>query len=274
MDPPPAGNGSGMAPEMTTATGGAPTLHDGTEVPPARFSDRVVDVVAGPATAVATGLGSMLRGARLFHPRGRAFHATMTITGDPRFAGTVLGEPGEYAAIARFSRGTGFAEPWPDMLGLAVRLFVGDGIRHDPASGWQDLLLLSSLPGVGVRNLIVFRPGYGSTFYSSIDRLGLGEHTVVVGARARFDGDPEPLPRLTELAAARDRVRFEFVTAPVLGDWSAPIASLGLGDELSRDESRPMRFSPFHRAGAIEPVGPVNTLRRRGYAGSQAGRPH
>lgn len=268
-----------MAPVMTTAAGGAPTRDDGTETPPARFSDRVVDAVAGPATAAVTGLGSMLRGARLFHPRGRAFRATMTITGDPRFAGTALGEPGEYAAVARFSRGTGFAEPWPDMLGMAVRLL---DVRHaddagrtgDPAAGWQDLLLLSSLPGAGVRNLIVFRPGYGSTFYSSIDRLGLGEHTVVVGARARFDGEPEPLPRLADLAAARDRVRFEFVTAPVLGEWSAPIASLGLGDELPQDESQPMRFSPFHRAGAIEPVGPVNTLRRLGYAGSQAGRPH
>lgn len=239
--------------------------------PPARLGDRVVDAVAGPVTAAVTGLGSALRGARMFHPRGRAFHATVRVDGDPRLSDSVLGGPGEYRAVARFSRGTGFPEPWPDMLGMAVRLYLPGDAQED---GRQDLLLLSSLPAVGVRNLIVFRPGYGSSFYSSIDRLSAGGGTVVLGARARFDGAPEPLPRLAELAAARDRVRFEFVTASLAGDWSQPVASLTLGAELPAQESLPLRFSPFHRAGGIEPVGAVNTLRRLGYAGSQAGRPH
>lgn len=262
---------------MTRAADAPSEHHDRTDVddPPARWSDRVIDAVAGPVTGLATGIGSALRGARLFHPRGRAFRATFRVEGDPRFAGTVLGAPGRRRAIARFSRGTGFAEPWPDMLGMAVRLLdAGPADGGEGSDQWQDLLLLSSLPGVGVRNLIVFRPGYGSTFYSSIDRLRLGEHTVVLGARAEFRGEPAALPRLSELAAARDRVEFAYSTAPVTGEWSVPVARLSLGDELGEDEAASLRFSPFHRAGGIEPVGAVNTLRRLGYAGSQRGRPH
>ena len=52
--------------------------------------------------------------------------------------------------------------------------------------------------------------------------LPLGEQTVVLGARAEFAGDPEPLPRLSELVAARDRLTFSFMTASLGGHWSAP----------------------------------------------------
>lgn len=67
---------------------------------------------------------------------------------------------------------------------------------------------------------------------------------------------------------------FSFMTASLAGDWSAPVATMSLGEEMAQEQSQGLRFTPFHRAGGVEPVGAVNTLRRLGHVGSQLGRPH
>lgn len=240
------------------------------ELPPAprRATDRVVDAVGGTASAAVLSAASAWRHARSFHPRGRTFRARLRIAGAARFAGSVLGDAGEYGGVVRFSRGAGVPEPLPDMLGLALRLTDADG-----AGGLQDLLMLSSVPVVGGRNVIVPQTDYGTCFYSSIDRLGVAGHTTVLGARPVVTGSPGSLARLDDLATAiaRGQVAFEVAVASPLGPWT-PVGTLTPGDEVPGAESEALRFSPFHAAGGVEPVGAVNALRRLAYAGSQRGR--
>lgn len=235
--------------------------------PPTRPADRVADAVGGTASAVVLGAASAWRRARSFHPRGRTFRARLRVHGNPRFVGSVLGDAGEHDGLVRFSRGAGVAEPLPDMLGLALRVDVGE----QP----QDLLMLSSLADVGVRHVIVPQSDYGACFYSSIDRLAVAGHTVVLGATPVLTGSPGSLARLDDLAAAIDtaEVGFEIAVASPLGSWT-PVATLTPGAEVPGGESEALRFSPFHTAGGVAPVGVVNALRRLAYVGSQRGRAH
>jgi hypothetical protein len=228
----------------------------------------VVDAVGGTASAAVLSLASAWRHARSFHPRGRTFRARLRVSGDQRFAGTVLGDAGEYDGLVRFSRGAGVAEPLPDMLGLALRLTDADG-----AGGLQDLLMLSSRSSVGVRNVIVPQRDYVTAFYSSIDRLSVADHTLVLGAAPVLTGSPGSLARLDDLASAISASRIDVVVsvASPLGSWT-PVATLTPGAEVPGDKSEGLRFSPFHTAGGVEPVGVVNALRRLAYAGSQRGR--
>jgi hypothetical protein len=223
--------------------------------------DRLVDSTAGRLAGPAFGLGSFLRRARVLHPRGRSFTARVRCSGDPRFAGTVLGEAGRHDGVVRFSRGAGVPEPWPDVLGLALRL--------DLADGPQDLLLVSSASAPLARHAIRPARDYGAPHYSSITPFRLGATTVVLGARAEHVGAPRPLERLAQLEDAVDAVRFRLLVAEPTGPWTtAGVVELGPPVPGER-----VRYTPFHRAGGLEPVGAVNALRRRAYADSQAARP-
>jgi hypothetical protein len=46
-----------------------------------------------------------------------------------------------------------------------------------------------------------------------------------------------------------------------------------LGPPVPDAQGERVRYTPFHRAGSLEPVGAVNALRRRAYADSAAARP-
>lgn len=226
--------------------------------------DRLVDTTAGRVVGPAFGLGSFLRRARVFHPRGRSFPARLSVPGDPRFAGTVFGAAGLHDGVVRFSRGAGVPEPLPDVLGLALRLDLDEGP--------QDLLLVSSASAPVARHAILPARDYGAAHYSSITPFRLGGTTAVLGARAEHVGARRPLERLAQLEDAVDVVRVRLLVAEPAGPWTtAGIVELGPPVPDARGER--VRYTPFHRAGGLEPVGAVNALRRRAYADSQAARP-
>src|SRR4051812_7231755 len=83
-----------------------------------------------------------LRGAKSLHPKGLVYAATLRIAGDDvaPAAAPLLREPGEHAAVVRFSRSLGLPDALPDLFGIAVRLpdALGPG-RH------QDFLTVTSI---------------------------------------------------------------------------------------------------------------------------------
>ncbi|CAA9248472.1 MAG: hypothetical protein AVDCRST_MAG54-1865 [uncultured Actinomycetospora sp.] len=231
--------------------------------PPAGPVDRLLDATAGRLVGPAFGLGSFVRRARVFHPRGRTFAVTVDVPGDESWAGTVFGERASHHGLLRLSRGAGVPEPLPDLLGRALRV--------DLAAGAQDLLLLSSAPAPGTRHVLVPARDYAGTHYSSISVFRLAGQTVVLGARAAEGHGP--LARLDEVSdAARRGLHIDLLVATPLGPWTT-VGTVTVHDPVPAEQSERLRFTPFHRAGGLEPVGLTNVVRRRAYADSQAARP-
>jgi len=233
--------------------------------PPRGPVHRVLDATVGRLVGPPFGVASFVRRARVFHPRGRTFEVTVQIAGDPVGEGTVLGRRATHTGRVRLSRGAGVPEPLPDLLGLALRL--------DLPGGPQDLLLISSRPAPGARQLLVPARDYGGALYSSISLFRVGGRSVVLGARPARDTAHGPLERLDDVAAAAQRgLRFDLLVATPLGPWET-VGSVELRGVVPDDRGERLRFSPYHRSGGIEPVGLANVVRRRAYADSQAGRP-
>jgi len=203
-----------------------------------------LDLASG---AVFGGL-SAVRRARIFHPRGTARLATVTVDGGDHPLHVLAGT---HDAVVRTSRGIGLPAPLPDFHGVAIKLLNA----HGPG-GHQDLLLVSSAAPVGARHLLVpVVEQLGEPRYSSLVRYrNAGGERFLVGAAP--DGDD----------------RFVLSTATVLSPWVV-VGAVELGAELDDAASGALRFSPWHTGGGITPVGALNRLRRGAYAGSQAARP-
>ena len=203
-----------------------------------------LDLASG---AVFGGL-SAIRRARIFHPRGTARLATVTIdAGDHPLR--VLA--GTHDAIVRTSRGVGLPAPVPDFHGVAIKVLNAHG-----AGAHQDLLLVSSAAPMGARHLLVpVIEQLGEPRYSSLVRYrnATGERFLVGAAP---DGDD----------------RLVLSSATVRSPWTV-VGTVELGDDLDDTAGDALRFSPWHTGGGLTPIGLVNRLRRGAYAGSQAARP-
>lgn len=205
--------------------------------------------VPGPvarATGAAFRALSRLRGARIFHPSGTGYDATLTVTsgweGVP-----ALARGSEHRAIVRLSRAVGLPEPLPDALGIGLRLpdVYGAG-RH------QDFLLVTSSRGPVLQHLLL--PGvHSGQPYSSLLLYRIGGDIRLVGALP--DGERA----------------FKLAVAPLRGGWQ-PIGDLRLGRKLPGEYSDQLAFNPWNAGEGITPVGPLMGLRRAAYRGSQRGR--
>jgi hypothetical protein len=189
---------------------------------------------------------SAARGARIFHPRGTGYDATLTITsgwaGVPAFASGA-----EHRAIVRLSRAAGLPKPLPDALGIGLRLpdVYGTG-RH------QDFLLATSAAGPVLQHLLL--PGVTPRQpYSSLLLYKIDDDIRLVGALPDGDG------------------RFRLAVAPVSGGWT-PIGDIHLGRALPGEYTEQLAFNPWNTGEGIKPIGPLMGLRRAAYRGSQRGR--
>lgn len=222
----------------------------------------VVEATAGTVSALVFGAASALRRARIFHPDGAAFRATVRVT-----EGTTTVLPaGRHEAVVRFSRGIGLPEPAPDILGLAVRLVD----LHGPGAH-QDLLLVTSGDRPGARHALVPTRRYAHHRWSTVLPYRVGGRRVVFGARPISGPSPRDIDALRE-AAATGRLRFALEVAEPAGAWEE-VGVIDIGDAVGPDAADALRFNPANTGGGIEPVGLLQTLRRRAYAGSQRGRP-
>ena len=223
---------------------------------------------AGSAAGVAFGLASALRRARVFHPDGAAYRATLDVA-SPRGHSRLFGQPGRHPAVVRLSRAIGVPEPLPDVFGLAIRIedVHGDG-QH------QDLLLVTSGEAPVLRHLLLPVVSFTSTRYSSLLPYRIGDERLLVGATpltADDDVRPRTFDDLSD-ALASARLRFALDVAPLTGEWGQ-VGVLDVGQRLTADESESLSFNPWNTGGGVAPAGFLNGVRQLAYVGSQRLRP-
>jgi len=240
---------------------------------------------ATAARAVFGGLAS-LRHRRSLHPDGASYHATVHIDGDERYAGgerpgggsgpgggygrvPLLGRPGTYRALLRFSRGLGLPQALPDALGVAVRLcdVHGEG-RH------QDLLMTTSARPPVLHHLLLpaLRGPFGQP-YSTILPYRVGDGVRLFGVlplRPPARDDRTDLEEFDD-AAARGDARFTLALAAPFRGWKR-IGVVEAGEPLDRETGEALRFNPWNTGGGIRPVGPFQGLRDAAYGASQRAR--
>lgn len=228
----------------------------------------LVEATAGAASALVFGAASALRRARIFHPEGVAFHARFATNGGLDTGVRLLDRAEDHAAVVRFSRGVGLPDRWPDILGLAVRVLDA----HGPGVH-QDLLLVTSGEAPGARHALVPTRSFAHGRWSTLlpYRLPDGRRVVVGGRPVHVAGAPTTFDDLRKAAAGGD-LQYALDLAEATGPWRE-MALLDLGGELSDADAESLRFNPANAGGGFEPVGFLQTIRRRAYAGSQSGRP-
>lgn len=226
----------------------------------------LVEATFGIAAAALFSTTSAIRGARTFHPIGAAFEATFTVDEPARVGVALLDTPGDHDAIVRLSRGVGTREPWPDILGLALRVLDA----HGPGEH-QDLLFVTSGERPIVRHLFVPTTSFDRIRFSSVLPYRLGDRDVLFGARSDdLDGRRLLLDDL-ERGDATTPVRFTVDIATLRGAWE-PVARLDIGTQLSDRTSDLLRFNPATTGGGIRPIGMLQAARRLSYGASQVGR--
>ena len=210
-----------------------------------------MDLLAIPrtVTASALALGTALRGARVFHPRGDAFAGTVETDGGGRFGARVLDEAGRHDVVVRLSRGVGLPSPLPDIVGLAVR-FEGSGRDGGPL----DVLVNTAGGPPVLRHLFLPEP-LGRTFSSVLPyRTGSGR-LLLLGARDEGTG-----------------TSWELLAASLTGAW-ARWGRLTLGPVLPAEVSEELRFRPTLGADDLQQVALFRAVRDQSYRESQALRP-
>lgn len=208
---------------------------------------------------------SAARGARMFHPQGVAFHARWEPDARDGERTTPLSTPSgggrELDAVVRLSRAVGLPQGTPDVLGLAIKLLDAHGPGRD-----QDLALASSGRSVVARHLLVPRRDFSATVFSSVLPYAVSGERVTVLAEMIGDTPPRSFADLADEGHAPADVRIS-LTPP-----GRALGVLRMGERLSDDVSRDLRFDPWHTGPGLRPIGWLNRLRRPTYAASQEGR--
>lgn len=225
----------------------------------------LVEATFGVAAAGLFFTTSAIRGARTFHPIGAAFEATFTVVEPAGVGVELLDTPGTHDAVVRLSRGVGLRPPWPDVLGLALRVLDA----HGPGAH-QDQLLVTSGERPIVRHLFVPTTSFDSIRFSSLLPYRLGDRDVLFGARSD-DLDRRRL-LLNDIGreGATIPVRFSIDIATPRGAWE-PVARLDIGRQLSGPTAEGLRFNPANTGGGIKAIGMMQAVRRLSYGASQAG---
>jgi hypothetical protein len=232
----------------------------------------------GATVAPITFLGSLIRGARLFHPDGVVYRAEVK----PIAQGGPLGQLAQRLAGTALVRLSGALWKWPqgtrapDVLGVAMRFRSLDEVTPRSLPGDQDLLLATS-PSVPGLVLALFRTDVSdflsNQYYAILpfDLEGAGKvHLRLVpthGAPAGHDRHE----RLALAVAQRTAVlRLEMQVEGAGEPW-LPIAAIDLRERLTIDD-RDLAFDPASSAMGLVPHGVLQRLRLLAYAASRAGR--
>jgi hypothetical protein len=226
------------------------------------------DIIGLPVGGALALLAAVRRG-KAVHPHGVVHAGRLVVRHDapvPR-AARLFSEPGEHAALVRFSRSVGVPRPIPDLLGMSIRLpdVYGEHCH-------QDFMLVSSADIPVVHHLFLPATDVWERPYSSSLPYRAGGERFLIGALPDPDS-PRPDDGDTELerldAAARTgRLRFQLAIAPVMGRFQ-PVADLWIGERLPA-ELDALRFNPWNTGGGLEPAGALNGARDRAYKLSQA----
>ncbi|WP_409328549.1 phosphodiesterase [Trujillonella humicola] len=219
-----------------------------------------VPELAGRAVAAPLGAVAHWRRGKPMHPRGTVVTGVLDRAGGLGTGVEWLDRPARDRVTVRLSRGVGLPEPWPDLLGLAV--------RAPGAAGPVDLLLSSTGRGPLTRLLPTFRTDAGRPF-SSIMGYRSPAGTLrfaawTAGGARPVPSDPRPL-----LATLRDRpVEYAVAVARGLGAWRR-FATLTIGEPV--EETDPdLRFDAVrHPPPQLVADGPMARFRAPAYARAQ-----
>ena len=213
--------------------------------------------VAGAATIAGRVLAGLFfligkrRGSRrkALHPRGEVLHGLVRRQGCSWRTGvTWLDDGGSDRVLLRFSRSVGLPKPFPDVLGLAMRIPL-KGNRHG------DLLLATT--GAGGLSRFLLRPArHRGAVYNCLIPYRTPTGPLLVAAMPIDD----------------DGSQFELVCAPLRGAWTA----FGWLDVLpTSDNGRddPVSFDPvLNMMPGLDSYTWAAQLRRFAYAASRRAR--
>jgi hypothetical protein len=230
-----------------------------------------VGTAAGLLLAPITGTISAIRRARMFHPDGVVYEASVMPVQEPADLSRA-GKRLQGRAIVRLSSAWWKGDKeWIDALGLAVRF------DHD-----QDLLFATiRFPWTTpLAPLTTHVHSFLWNHYHAVspfDVAGLGR--VKLRLRSpRIANLDENVPRSMHLAQMAEAGHAAWILQarrmdlPLLHRFWEPIARVVLERPIDVDQAA-LRFSPFNDGAGYRPVGFVHKLRVATYAASQGARP-
>lgn len=207
-------------------------------------------------------VGSAVRGARIFHPRGALFDGTADF--DTPRAGSArwpLSSGDTVPIRARMSRGIGTPGPLPDILGLAVRLSLPDG-------PWDLLLATAYVPA---RIALAPARSWSSANYSTLAAYRwLGDASPRWIVATPEGGQPNGPPSIDDLSAP---LSFAVHLASARGE-PLQVGTFRLTQRVPRKDSAQPSFDPVLNCPAGVEMWPpwLAGIRRLAYAGSRRGR--
>jgi hypothetical protein len=225
---------------------------------------------AGFGAARLAGALTAIAGGRLIGRTGTGYWAELAITpGRRRLRSPLFDREGVYQAAIRCSRAFGVPDPFPDVLGLAIKILdaYGPG-RH------QDLLLCSSASGPLARQAVLPATSFLGKHYSCLTPYLVGGRPVLFGARTAPSPVRDGGTALAEfdVAVSTGALSFDIQIAGLVGRWRTA-GIVRVGQVMADDEAEELRFNPWNTGPAILPCGIADALRRPVYQSSQNRRP-
>jgi hypothetical protein len=222
-----------------------------------QVSSLVRHPVAGSATIAGRALGgvffwigkSRASSRKALHPRGEIRRGVLRRHGCSWTTGVSwLDDAGSDEVLLRFSRSVGLPKPFPDVLGLAIRIPLDTG-------GHGDLLLATT--GSGRFGRFVLRPARRrGAVYSCLIPYRAATGPVLLAA----------------LPLDEDGTQFDFVCASLTGAWSS-FGRLEVLPESDHSRDVPVSFDPvLNIVPGLESYTWAAQLRRFAYAGSRRAR--
>ncbi|WP_437577867.1 hypothetical protein [Sorangium sp. So ce887] len=224
--------------------------------------------------------GSLVRGARLFHPDGVVYCAgvkALAMEGEVGALAQRLAGP----ALVRLSGGIwrwrgGKGERRPDVLGVAVRFRTSEEVTPAASAGDQDLIFLSARR-LSLLPIAMFttrrRDFLDNDYYAQLpfDVEGFGRakfRLVPLRASTTKGNRRERLERAA--AAGLALLRLEVRRGGARARWMA-VADIELYEPVDIDQNT-LRFNPFQTGKGIVPSGLLQATRLATYAASYLGR--
>lgn len=243
---------------------------------PERFSE-VLGLWAGSMFAPLLTVGSLLRQARVFHPRGIYFQAKVEPADnvDPQFAQLAEGLS-KNDALMRLSAGMSKMRRGmlPDVLGVAVRFNTTASGDFEAKSATQDLLMVTSrtLLTLPLAALQTNHRNFLANLYYGMGCFEIADQTNMqlrLTPLLQSGSSGEDRYDMIRQAVTMDEVAFLLETASASEpDKWMPLVRIRLLAEVKIDD-RKMSFWPFYTGQGIKPRGFIQYLRPVPYLSSQ-----
>ncbi|WP_437968278.1 hypothetical protein WMF04_02805 [Sorangium sp. So ce260] len=243
-----------------------------------RFLEAIGRAIGGVLSPIVW-QGSLVRGARLFHPDGVVYCAgvkALAAEGEVGALAQRLAGP----ALVRLSGGIwrwrdGKGEGRPDVLGIAVRFRTSEEVTPVASAGDQDLIFLSARR-LSLLPIAMFttkrRDFLDNDYYAQLPFKveGFGRATFRLVPLRASTTKGNRLERLERAAAAGLALLRLEVRRGARARWMA-VADIELYEPVDVDQNA-LRFNPFQSGKGIVPSGLLQATRLATYTASYLGR--